>query len=300
MEIRRMKYFVTIVEEGQISLAAKKLNMAQPPLSQQLKLFEEELNTKLFERHTRKLILTEEGKFLYEKSIEILEMIEKTKQEMKEISSGIAGTLSIGMLPSLGAELIPEKVKDFHRKYPKVSFKVWEGDSNRIMELIENRIVELGIVRLPIDKDIFDSLNLPSEPIVAAMSENMGVTRDSDYINLEDLKGKPLMLLRSYKGTSDYSTSVDAVDMMKSSCIELGFDPTILCESSNIVPLLNWANCDIGIAIIPKSAEKIMPHSKLMFKQIINPEIMSRPSALIWLKNRHLSSVAVKFMEYFR
>ena len=150
MEIRRIKYFVSIVEEGQISLAAKKLNMAQPPLSQQLKVLEEELNTMLFERHTRKLILTDEGKFLYEKSLEILEMIEKTKQEMKEISSGIAGTLSIGIIPSLGAELIPKKVKDFHKKYPKVRFKVWEGDSNRMMELIEKRIVELGIVRLPI------------------------------------------------------------------------------------------------------------------------------------------------------
>src|SRR3954469_10654504 len=99
MDIRRIKYFVSIVEEGQISLAAKKLNMAQPPLSQQLKLFEEELNTKLFERHTRKLILTEEGKFLYEKSLEILEMMKKTEQELKEISNGIAGTLSIGIIP---------------------------------------------------------------------------------------------------------------------------------------------------------------------------------------------------------
>ncbi len=300
MDIRRIKYFVSIVEEGQISLAAKKLNMAQPPLSQQLKLFEEELNTKLFERHTRKLILTDAGKFLYEKSLEILEKIEKTEQELKEISSGIAGTLSIGMIPSLGAELIPEKVKDFHKKYPIVRFKVWEGDSNRIMELTEKRIVELGIVRLPIDKDVFDSINLSSEPIVAAMSEQMGFPYDSVNINLGDLKDKPLMLLRSYKGTSDYSTSVDAVDMMKSACTELGFEPTILCESSNIGPLLNWANCDIGIAIIPRSAEKIMPNSKLMFKKIINPEVMARPSALIWLKNRHLSSAAIKFMEYFK
>ncbi|MCM3726501.1 LysR family transcriptional regulator [Neobacillus cucumis] len=299
MDIRRMKYFVSIVEEGQISLAAKRLNIAQPPLSQQLKLFEEELNTKLFERHTRKLILTDEGKFLYERSLEILEMIEKTKQELNEISSGISGTLSIGMIPSLGAELIPEKVKDFHKKYPNVRFKVWEGDSNRIMELTEKRIIELGIVRLPVDKDVFDSINLSSEPIVAAMSENMGFENDSASINLAELKDKPLMFLRSYKKTSDYRTSVDAVDMVKSACTELGFEPTILCESSNLVPLLNWANCNIGIGIVPKSAEKIMPNSKLIFKKIINPEVMARPSALIWLKKRHLTSAAIKFMEYF-
>lgn len=300
MELRRIKYFVTIVEEGNISLAAKKLNMAQPPLSQQLKLFEQELNTKLFDRTTRKLILTDEGKFLYEKSLEILEMIDRTKQEMKEISNGISGTLNIGMIPSLGAELMPEKIKDFHQKYPKVKFQVWEGDPNRIMELIEKRIIELGIVRLPIDKEIFESISLPDEPMVAAMSKNIEFNAVSKYINLSELEEKPLMLLRRHKGTSTFNQSMYDVDMVKNACRDFGFEPNIICESSNLMTLLNWANYDIGIAIIPRSGEKLIPNSKLIFKQIINPEVMARPSALIWLKDRHLSRVALKFIEYFK
>jgi LysR family transcriptional regulator, salicylic acid-responsive activator of bsdBCD len=300
MELRRIKYFVSIVEEGNISLAAKKLNMAQPPLSQQLKLFEEELNTKLFDRTTRKLILTDEGKFLYERSLVILEMIDRTKQEMKEISSGISGTLNIGMIPSLGAELMPQKIKDFHQKYPKVKFQVWEGDPNRIMELIENRVIELGIVRLPIDKEIFESISLPDESMVAAMSESMDFNTVSTQINLSELEEKPLMLLRRHKGTSTYSQSMYDVDMVKSACRDFGFEPNIICESSNLITLLNWASHEIGIAIIPKSGEKLVPNSGLVFKQIINPEVMARPSALIWLKDRHLSSVTVEFIEYFK
>lgn len=300
MELRRIKYFVSIVEEGNISLAAKKLNMAQPPLSQQLKLFEEELDTKLFERNTRKLILTDEGKFLYEKSLEILEMIDRTRQEMNEISSGISGTLNIGTIPSLGAELMPEKIKDFHNKYPKIEFQVWEGDPNRIMELIEKRIIELGIVRLPIDKEVFESISLPDEPMVAAMSKNMEFNNDPHFINLEDLKDKPLMLLRRLQGTSPYNQSLYDPNMFKNACNEHGFEPNIICESNSLMPLLNWANYDIGIAITPRSAEKLIPDSKLIFKQIINPDIMARPSALIWLKDRYLSTVAKKFIEYFK
>ena len=74
MDIRQLHYLATIVEEGKISLAAKRLHMAQPPLSQQLKLLETELGITLFERHTRKLIITNEGKLLYKRAKQILEL----------------------------------------------------------------------------------------------------------------------------------------------------------------------------------------------------------------------------------
>lgn len=299
MELRRIRYFVAIVEEGNISLAAKKLNMAQPPLSQQLKLLEEELNIKLLERNTRNLTLTEEGKVFYNKSLEILEVVERTKQSMQEISKGIAGTLNIGMIPSLGAELLPEKIKDFHQKYPKVKFQIWEGDPNRIMELLQKRVIELGIVRLPIDHELFESINYPEEPFVAAMSKAMETSGNSRYLDLVDLRDRPLMLLRRHKGTSSYTESIYVGDTLKKACNNLGFEPYIMCESSDLMTLLTWASHDIGIAIIPRSAEKLIPDSSLLFKQIVNPVVMARPPAVIWLKDRHLSTAAKLFKAYF-
>jgi len=299
MELRRIRYFVTIVEEGNISLAAKKLNMAQPPLSQQLKLLEEEVKMKLFERNTRKLILTDEGKFLYEKCIDILELIHRTEQEIEEFSDGISGLLNIGMIPSLGTEILPNKINDFHRRFPNVKFQVWDGDPNRIMELLEKRIIELGIVRLPIDEELFDSISLPDEPMIAAMSDSLDPTPNSPFIHLEQLKGKPLLLLRRHKGTSAYNHAMYGVDMVRSACKNYGFEPNILLESNSIMPLLTWADYGMGITIIPRSAAKLIPNSKLIFKQIVEPEVMARPSALIWLKNRHLSTLAKRFIEYF-
>jgi LysR family transcriptional regulator, salicylic acid-responsive activator of bsdBCD len=299
MNIRHLIYFITIVEEGKISQAAKRLNMAQPPLSQQLKLLESELGVTLFERHTRKLIITEEGSLLYRRAKEILELINGTFEEVKELSEGTRGTLAIGTIASLGAKLLPERILDFQKHYPEVQFQVWEGDPNRIMELVENRIIELGIVRLPVDIRIFDMINLPDEPIVVAMSSKWNIGNDRPYIKLSELEDKPLMLLRRQKGTSMYNHEMYIVDMVESACLNAGFKPKIICESSDIMTLLTWANHNIGITIVPKSAMNLLPNSGLLYKEIIEPSIKARPSALIWLKGRYLSTTSRKFMEYF-
>jgi LysR family transcriptional regulator, salicylic acid-responsive activator of bsdBCD len=299
MDIRHLKYFITIVEEGTISQAAKRLNMAQPPLSQQLKQLEDELGVTLFERHTRKMIITEEGMLFYQRAKEIMELITGTIEEVKELSEGTKGTLSIGTIAALGAQLLPEKIRDFQLHYPDVQFQVWEGDPIRIMELVANRIIELGIVRLPIDNSIFDMIHLPDEPIVVAMSNKWNRDDNRPFIRLSELKEKPLMLLRRQQGTSMYNQDMYTVDVVKTACLNAGFEPKIICESSDIMTLLTWADHDIGIALVPKSALNLIPNTNLIIKEITQPSIMARPSALIWLKGRYLSSISRKFMEYF-
>ena len=121
------------------------------------------------------------------------------------------------------------------------------------MELLENRIIELGIVRLPIDNQMFDKIDLPDEPIVVAMGNKWNDDHPNrTYIQLEELEKKPLMLLRRQKGTSMYNQDMYMVDIIKTICLNAGFEPQIICESSDIMTLLNWANHDIGIALVPK------------------------------------------------
>jgi LysR family transcriptional regulator, salicylic acid-responsive activator of bsdBCD len=299
MDIRQLHYFTTIVEEGKISLAAKRLHMAQPPLSQHLKLLETELGVTLFERHTRKLIITNEGKLLYKRAKQILELTSGTFEEMKELSEGMKGTLSIGTIASLGAKLLPERIRAFQQQYGEVQFQIWEGDPIRIMELVENRIIELGIVRFPIDTSVFNMIQLPDEPLVVVMNPSRNIGNNPKTIMLSELKDKPLMLLRRLTGTSLYNQDIYTVDILKTACLNNGFEPKIICESSDIMTLLIWANHDIGITIVPKSAINLIPNTELIFKEIINPSIMTRPSALIWLKERYLSNTAKRFIEAF-
>lgn len=298
MEFRRLKYFVTIVEEGSISLAAKKLNMAQPPLSQQLKTLEDELNVSLFERQPRKLTLTDEGKFFYERCLSILELVDHTNDELQEFVNGVSGTLRVGSILSLGAALLPEKISYFRQHYPNVTFQVSEGDPNRMMELLEKRIIEIGIVRLPFNHEIFDHIPLQTDHYTALMTDDYAVGT-SDEVDLKDLENLPIMILRRYTNTSSYNHSMYNAEVFRQACLDVGFEPSIICESSEIMTLLTWARAGIGIAIVPSSVYDLLPHRELHMKKIKNPVIQTQQAALIWLKNKQLSPPAKRFKALF-
>ncbi|MEH7253800.1 LysR family transcriptional regulator [Neobacillus niacini] len=298
MDIRHLKYFIAIAEEGKILKAAKRLNISQPPLSNQLMQLERELGIKLFNRQNQRLTITHEGKLFYQRAKKILKLVEGTVEEFKELSEGIRGTLSIGSIATLGATLLPERIRDFQKRYPNVQFQVWEGDPNRIMELVANRIVEIGIVRLPINDQLFDMIKLSEEPLVVAMSKEWNIGEDRDYVTLSELEGKPLMCISTPKGTSVYNHS-SVSNKVAAACLQNGIEPRVIGECSNITPLLTWALHDIGIAVVPQSAKNIIPNSGLIFKEIREPIIMTNQSALIWLKENYLSSISRKFIETF-
>src|SRR5690625_602316 len=117
MDLRQLQYFKTVAEEGQITRAAKKLNISQPPLSQQLKLIEEELGTEILIRHNRHVELTEAGKHLYKRAVMILKQMEETKTEIREMGEGIRGLLKIGVARTCATAFLPERINAFLNRY---------------------------------------------------------------------------------------------------------------------------------------------------------------------------------------
>lgn len=167
MDLRQLAYFLAIAEEGNITRASARLHMAQPPLSQQLKLLEEEFGVVLIERNTRKIQITDAGRLLQNRAKQILELTEKTAKELKDLKEGLQGTLSIGTIASAGETLLPLKIQSFHEKYPGVEFHIRESGTFEILELIKGGVVEIGVIRTPFIQDTFEHINLPDEPMVA-------------------------------------------------------------------------------------------------------------------------------------
>ena len=122
MDIKQLKYFKTIVDEGNISKAAEVLHMAQPPLSQQLKRLENELGTVLIKRYTQQWELTETGKTLYRHAVHMLQDIKGIKQEIREIEEGIRGTLSVGVSSSC-VNFLPKTYAILKKKLSKCIYK---------------------------------------------------------------------------------------------------------------------------------------------------------------------------------
>ena len=182
MDIKQLTYFIAIVEEGTITHAANKLHMAQPPLSTQLKLLEDELGTKLLERGARKIKLTDAGKILYKRAKHIVEITNSTTKEIEEFRKGIQGTLRLGTISSSGTVLLSKRVIDFNKKYPNIKFEIHEGNTYELIEKINSGIIEVGIVRTPFNSQNLECLFLEFEPMIAVMSYDYNFKSDSDEI----------------------------------------------------------------------------------------------------------------------
>ena len=291
MNLKQLRYFSTFAEEGQITRAAKKLFMAQPPLSQQLKLLEEELGVKLFQKNGRKLELTDAGQLLHEKAKKILQDVDETITEVKETGEGLRGVLSIGSVKTCFHH-IPERIRYFQEQYPNLTFKLIEGDTFRLQRYLINKEIEFAVVRLPLNMGDFSSIALPADHFVAVMPADWNDEVES--IALEKLSEMPMMLLhRAGEGeTGLYELVLDSFH-------DKGLNPHIICECPDAAMLLALVKEGIGMTLLPKSTLRSFPPHGLKVLEISNAVIHSQ-SAVIWLKDRFLSKNAQRFIETFQ
>lgn len=285
MDIRDMQCFYTIVEEGNISSAARRLNMAQPPLSRQMKQLEENLGVQLFVRGSRRIRLTDAGQLLRERAEQILGIVDGTIKELNEFNSGLGGTISIGTVTTSGATLLPNLISKFHSRYPNVTFQLCEGDGFRIMELLDKGLIEIGIIRAPFDSAFYDSIALPEEPMVIAMKKDeCWCGENPESVRLIELAGQPLIVPLRWK------------DMFTEWCSRAGFQPKIICISDGILLSILWTKLGIGMSLAPKTIEGLISDPSLIYKTITEPDV-STQTVIVWSKNRRLSGGSKHFLE---
>lgn len=292
MDIKQLRYFSTIVQEGQITRAAKKLHMAQPPLSHQLRLLEEELGVTLFARNGRKLELTQPGEVLYKHAQNLLKQLEETIDEVRESNEGLRGVLSIGSVKSCFAHL-PQKMKEYLQKYPLVTLQLREGDTFVIGELLKNREIEVGITRLPMDLNDFSFIRLSKDPYVAVLpNEFMNIQPSKNEISMLDLKDLPLLLLHRIQGSGQF-------ELVVNECRRHGFEPKIVCECPDVSMILSLVSAGIGATIIPRDALLSFPSDHIKVLEICDSTITTE-AAIIWQKDRYLSKNAKYFIQMFQ
>ena len=200
MDIRQLRYFLTIAQEGQITRAAKQLNMEQPPLSRQLKLMEEELGVLLFERSGKQLQLTHAGELLQNRAASLLNQFNETLTEVKEIHAGIRGMLSIGAVVSC-ISLLPQRIQIFRQQYPEVTFKIREGDHSLLADQLDKRNIELAVTRIPFESSFgperYAVQPLPSDPFVAVLPGSWESVSSHSEISMRELAEYPFLSLKT-------------------------------------------------------------------------------------------------------
>lgn len=294
MDIRQLRYFLAIAREGQITRAAKALNMEQPPLSRQLKLMEQELNVTLFDRSGNKLSLTHAGELLQRKAESLLQQFNATIQEVKELEEGLNGILAIGSVVSC-ISLLPPQIERFRQLYPQVTFKILEGDHYLLGYHLEKREIELVVARLPFESvselHPYSVLPLPSDPFVTVLPSHWCPDPDKHSMDMLELANYPFLTLKTDKTTGLH-------EKVMNECRRHGFEPSVICECSSVAIIMALVEAGIGATVFPKSVMASFPLPNVKVLTIRDAAFQS-DVGLLWLKDRYLSKSARHFIDIF-
>lgn len=290
MDIRQLNYFIAIAEERSISGAARRLHMTQPPLSQQFKAMETELGTKLAYRNGKLLEITEAGKALYEYALQMTQLMEEAKLEVREVGNGVHGRLTLGV-NTFSVATLPQVLIRFQQQFPKVTYKIQQNESAYLCQLVRERVIELAFIRLPLDLDDFSVLHLYTEPfylITAPKQQMLG----QGEVQLAELANERL-LLPSTQGLGVHYLILEAFSRHE-------IEPNIAGECSDIMLLMQLVSSGFCSAVVPETLLKHQQGYAFHARKIAADAEISSPLGLIWLKNHRLSGAAQHFITLFK
>ncbi len=196
MEIRVLKYFVTVAEIGNITKAANSMHLTQPTLSRQLQELEKELGQKLFVRGAKNITLTPEGLVLKKRADEILTLVEKTENEFSSIKDEIAGDIYIGSGETKSIKLVADVMKQLNKTYPKIKFHIVSGDSEDLSEKLEKGLLDFCIFIEPYIPEKYNYVNLGEKDVWGLLLRKDDPLAKKKDINIDDLMDLPILISR--------------------------------------------------------------------------------------------------------
>ena len=275
MELRVLKYFLTVADEGNITRAADILHVTQPTLSRQLIELEDELGTALLIRGKRSVTLTDEG-FLFKQQAEmIVELSDELEHIFKDKKDVVCGTIRIGASEAVGCRALALYMKEFREKYPDVQFDLYNGMADNIKEMLERGLLDLGLVLEPVDTAKFEYVRLPQKETWGLLLRKDHELAEKETLTVEEIRQYPLIM----PGRENAKNEV------------LHW---LQCEESHLnIPLLVEAG--MGCAVCLDGALSIHADPDLCFRQIL-PEHTTR-SVILWKKNHLFSQAASLFVQ---
>ena len=185
----------TVAEELNITRAAEKLHISQPPLSAQIKSLETELDTVLFFRGKRRLKLTESGQLLYRRAKEIIKLTDKTKSEILSLGEGMRGTIAIGLVEGMAPDIAAEWFAGFRAIHPNVRFRILDGSTDDLLEKLRTGLISLAVITSPCDNSLLHSFHVGEEKMAALMNRHHPLAQDNGRkVRVADLVGENLIV----------------------------------------------------------------------------------------------------------
>lgn len=251
MELRHLRYFIMVAEERHFTRAAARLNMQQPPLSQQIRALEKELGFDLFKRHPKGVDLTAGGLVFLEEARVILARVEHGSLKASRAAQGIEGTLVIGFTSSAAAHpLIPRIIRAYRERYPGVELSINEGSAREVTEDSIEKRLDIGILRAPVSTHQSLTFHrLLNEEMLLALPTGHSLLNDA-AIPLVALKDERFILVRRPGAPGMYANLIKA-------CQNAGFEPRIAFEVERMLTNVSLVAAGEGISVVPASMRDV-------------------------------------------
>ncbi|MCR8844503.1 LysR substrate-binding domain-containing protein [Paenibacillus sp. SC116] len=260
MDIRQLKYFIAVAEELHFNRAAVKLNMTQPPLSQQIQALEAELGVKLLERNKRQVRLTPAGAVFLEEAKMILSQLEWSVKATQQASRGIMGHLIIAFVDSAAGDSMVDILKAFRERFPQIQLTLREMTSAHQEQALLDGTIHVGFLRSIEPARNIEYRTFTSETLVAVLPEQHPLARRRD-LSVKSLEGEPFILSPRHLG-------VPLHNLIIRFCAQHEVYPNVVQEAIQMYTIVNLVAANLGVSIVPSSVS-VFQRSGVVFRPFV-------------------------------
>lgn len=271
MELRQLRYFVAVAQEQNFTRAARRLNIAQPPLSRQIRQLEHETGVLLIERGLRPVRLTEAGKLFYDQAVQALDHVERMVEMTRRLAAAARPRIGIGFVSSTLYGYLPEVIRRYRVERPEVEISLLELTSLEQIPALKEGRIDVGFGRIPHGDPQVDRVLMRNEPLLAALPATHPLAARAD-LRLADLSQLPLVVYPKAPRPS----YADQVLALYRAC---GLRPPLVHEVKELQTALGLVAAESGVALVPASVARLrrdnVVYAPLDEPGAISPVIMS-------------------------
>ncbi|MFB9903604.1 LysR family transcriptional regulator [Allokutzneria oryzae] len=288
MELRHLRYFVVVAEELNLTRAAERLRMAQPPLSVQLRKLETELGVRLLDRSSRGVRLTEAGRLLHEEARRILGAVDQAGQLVRSVGTGTVGRLSLGFVPSAALEVLPPLLREFKATHPEITLYLNEMRPDEVVRALHEQRIDIGLCYLPLSfaDPALRTHCVAEDPLVLAVPAAHRLAGRS-AVDVAELVEEQFVLPTRHRMPGLHA-------IITESCAANGFTPNVVQREVWLMQtIVGLVAGGIGVAVVPASTQRLHP-ADVRFLPLTGTTTPARMAAA-WRPD-HLSPVLEAFL----
>lgn len=286
MTLKQLTYFLEIAKMKNFTKAAANLYISQSALSKTVKAMESELGVQLIDRTVNHFKLTPEGEIFYQKGLIAIKNINSELEDLYGSLGTEKGHITVGIPPVIGTAYFTSIIYKFRNMYPDVELKIIEAGANTIKKWVSEGEVDIGVVILPVSNDDFNVIPIVTAENVLLINKNHPLAQ-YDEVSFKMLKDERFIALNS---------TFMLYDQIISLCRISGFEPNIVCESSQWDFITEMVVLDQGVSILPRPILKRYNSDKLKLISLKDPSF-SWNIAIIFKKDKYISRIIKSFIE---